>query len=113
MSKLTVQMGEEDYRIISDDGEEGVMVPYGTLATLCVPGETDPPAVYFCLIDDPDTDEKAVKVWCVDSVSKAESEVEECDFPAEVVAAQRKLDEALERAEAEEGTVIDATPQVN
>ncbi len=106
-------MGEEDYRIVGPDGEEGVMVPYGTLATLCEPAEPGlPPAVYFCLIDDPDDENP--KVWRVDSVSKLPAEVEECDFPPEVVAAQRKLDEALERADADD-TVIDvkATPEVN
>lgn len=113
MSKFTVQMGEEDYRIVAADGEEGVMVPYGTLATLCVPGATksDPPSVYFCYIEDPD-DESPI-VWCVDEVSKADSEVEECDFPADVVAAQRKLDEAIEKAEESDSDVIDVTPQVN
>jgi hypothetical protein len=111
---FTVQMGEEDYRIVGPDGDEGVMVPYGTLATLCEEGEPgQPPAVYFCLIMDPDDENP--KVWCVDSVSKMTSESEECDFPPEVVAAQRALDEALEKAEAEEESVIDvkATPEVN
>lgn len=117
MSKFKVQMGEEDYRIVGPDGEEGVMVPYGTLATLHEPPDAkgQPPAMYGCLIEDPD-DENPI-VWRTDSVSKMPCEVEECDFPPEVVAAQRKLDEALERAEAEEdgGTVIDAkvTPEVN
>jgi hypothetical protein len=113
-SKFTVQMGEEDYRIVGPDGDEGTMVPYGTCATICEepdkPGQ--PPALYFCLISDPD-DESPI-VWCVDSVSKVASEMEECDFPDDVVKAQRALDAAFERHSGEE-TVIDvkATPEVN
>jgi hypothetical protein len=116
-AKFIVQMGEEDYRIVGLDGDEGAMVPYGWLATMSeapdIPGQ--PPAVYFCLVENPDDDNPAV--WCVDSVSRMESEVEECNFPPEVVAAQRKLDEAYEAADAADGpfateTTIDveATP---
>ena len=56
MPKFTVQMGEEDYRIVGPDGDEGIMVPYGTVATLCEEPDTagNPPALYFCLITDPD-----------------------------------------------------------
>lgn len=115
MSKFTVQMGEEDYRLVGSDGEEGIMVPYGTVATLCEEpdGSGNPPALYFCLITDPDDEDP--KVWCVDSVSKVACEAEECDFPAAVVAAQRALDAALEAEEEDEGNVIDgkATPEVN
>lgn len=102
--KYTVQMGEEDYRIVGPDGEEGVMVPYGTPAVLWDDPERegDPPSLYFCLINDAD-DENPI-VWCVDSVSKPDCEVEEVEFPAEIVKAQRALDEAIER---DESAVID------
>lgn len=112
--KFTVQVGEEDYRLLGPDGQEGVMVPYGTLATICEEPEKsgDCPAVYFCLITDPD--DKSPVVWRVDSVSKCRSEAEECDFPPEVVAAQRKLDEALEAAEGADTTIdVVASPEVN
>jgi len=115
MPKFTVQMGEEDYRIVGPDGDEGIMVPYGTVATLCEEPDSagNPPALYFCLITDPDDENP--KVWCVDSVSKVPSEAEECDFPPSVVAAQRALDAALEAEEEGEGSVIDvkAAPEVN
>lgn len=97
--KYNVQMGEEDYRIVGPNGEEGPMVPYGTLATLSEPGENagDPPSVYFCLVTDPD--DESPKVWCVDSVSEMVVEAEEVEFPPAIVKAQRALDEALEDQE--------------
>ena len=112
-TKFTVQMGEEDYRIVGPDGDEGVMVPYGCLATMAEGPDTpgQPPAVYFCLVDDPD-DETPV-VWCVDSVSKMKSEAEECNFPPEVVAAQRKLDEALEASEEADGPFATETETID
>ncbi len=92
----TVQMGEEHYRIVGPQGEEGVLVPYGMLATLFEPpaSPSEPPAVYFCLIDDPDTE--TAHVWCVDSVSPMTVELEECNFPEQIIKAQKALDEALE-----------------
>jgi hypothetical protein len=125
MGKFTVQRSEEDYRIVGPDGDEGIMVPYGTCATLCEEPDAkgQPPALYFCLISDPD-DENPI-VWCVDSVSKVPLEMypddngklmpyEEVDFPTDVVAAQRALDAAFERHLGDETTIdVQATPEVN
>lgn len=105
--KFTVQMDEEDYRIVSEDGDEGPMVPYGMLATLTLEGESVP-MVYFCLVTDPD--EEHPTVYCVDSVHKCPSETEDVEFPRSVVVAQRRLDEALER-EDQEGT-IEIKPEI-
>jgi hypothetical protein len=113
MAKFKVQMGEEDYRLVGPDGEEGVMVPYGSLASIHEPpdGPGLPPVVFCCFVDDPD--DESPKVFRVDSVSVMPCEVEECDFPAKVVAAQRALDAALEEEDAAEESVIDVAPEVN
>jgi len=107
--KFTVQMGEEDYRIVSADGDEGQMVPYGSLATLWLEGDSVP-MVYFCLVTDPD-DEKP-QVYCTDSVHRCQTEAEEVEFPPAIVAAQRRLDEALEADEADDTTIeVSPAPQ--
>lgn len=60
MAKVTIQLGEEDYRIVVDDGsevEEGDLAEYGEQATL----DTHK-AHYLCLIEDPDTEPNQVEV---------------------------------------------------
>jgi hypothetical protein len=98
MENFTVQMGEEDYRIVGPEEEEGPMVPYGQTATLMIEE-----AVYYCHVEEPD--ESTPVVFRVDRVSKMPTETDEVEFPPEVVAAQRKLDEAVEK----QADVIDAT----
>lgn len=89
ITQFTVQMGEEDYRILGPEGEEGAMVPYGTLATLQVED-----AVYYSLVED--ADEEMPVVYRVDSVSPMPTKLEEVEFPERIVKAQRALDEAIE-----------------
>jgi hypothetical protein len=60
MAKVTVQLGEEDYRIVVGDStkaEEGELVEYGQQATLDTPD-----AHYLCLIEDPDMEPEQVEV---------------------------------------------------
>lgn len=70
---FTVQMDEDEYRIMGPDGEEGDAVDYGEPAVLMIGS-----AIYYCLIDDPDTE--AADVMRIDSVSKMPTEVEEVEF---------------------------------
>jgi len=99
--KFTVQMGEEDYRLVGPEGEEGVMVPYGNVATLVIED-----AIYYSLVDDPDADKP--EVFQVIEVKRMNCEAEEVDFPADIVAAQRALDAVTEK---HEENVIDVSPE--
>jgi hypothetical protein len=104
----TIEMGEQDYRLVGPEGE-GTLAEYGTPSVLWgePEGPDKAPALYYCLITDPD-DQNPV-VWCVDQVSHAPSEVEEVDFPKAVVAAQRALIAAIEANDTT--TTVDVTAE--
>lgn len=85
---FSVQMDEEDYRLVGPGGEEGPMVPYGNMATLVIEDE-----IYYCQVDDRDDEPE---VFRVESVNPVDAKTEEVEFPASVVKAQRALDAAIE-----------------
>ncbi len=89
--KFTVQMGDEYYRLVGPDGEEGAMVPLGQTAVLTIDD-----AVYYTDADEPDDDPD---VYRVDSVSAMPSEVEDVVFPEAVLSAQKALDAVLAKQE--------------
>jgi hypothetical protein len=70
---FTVQMDEEEYRIVGPDGEEGDAVAYGELATLVIDE-----AIYYCSIEDPNSETPVV--YRVDNVSRMQTETEEVTF---------------------------------
>ena len=73
---MVVQMGDEEYRIVSSDGQEGSLVSYGEVATLKVGAD-----YYYADVDDPDTEE--AQVFRVDSVTAVKTEVVEAEFADE------------------------------
>lgn len=99
---FTVQMDEQDYRIIGPSGEEGVMVPYGDVAVL----KLKDGGIFYCDIED--ADEESPAVVQVVKGTKMPTEAEEVIFPETVVKAQRALEKAID---AESGTTIDVVPE--
>lgn len=66
---FTVQMCENEYRIVGPDGEEGDPAPYTQMATLTIGA-----AIYYCLVNEPDNEGEDVDVFRVDRVTKMASE---------------------------------------
>ena len=73
---MVVQMGDEEYRIVSADGQEGPLVPYGECATLKMGAD-----YYYADVDDPNAQD--VQIYRVDSVSEVKTEVVEAEFEDE------------------------------
>lgn len=70
---FTVQMDEEQFRIVGPDGEEGEPVTYDSVATLVIDDE-----VYICRVEDADAQE--AKVECVTQTKLMPSALEEVSF---------------------------------
>lgn len=73
MAKFTVQMDEEEFRIVGPGGEIGEAVDYDSVATLVI-GED----VYICRVEDPDALEQRVER--VDQSSLMPTVIEEVLF---------------------------------
>ena len=72
---FTVQMSEDEYRIVGPDGEEGCAAEYGEVATLKIDG-----AIYYADLDE-ETD--APQVFCVQTVKLMPANAEFVDFEEE------------------------------
>lgn len=70
---FTVQMDEDEFRIVGPDGEEGESVSYDSVATLVIEDE-----VYICRVEDADAEH--VKVECVTQTRAMPSTMEEVKF---------------------------------
>jgi hypothetical protein len=76
---FTVQMDEEEYRVVGPLGEEGACVPYGQVAALAIEAEGDSPwAFYYAYVVDPD--EENPEVFSVDAVTPMRTKMEEVQF---------------------------------
>jgi hypothetical protein len=95
---FTVQMSEEEFRILGPEGEEGCAVEYGEIATLAIG-----PAVYYCQVDDPEATD-GIAVLCVQSVRPMPTETEEVEF--------EEADEAAGPALVQAETENDGAPEV-
>jgi hypothetical protein len=71
-----IQMGEEEYRIVSSDGQEGPVVPYGEIATLKIGKD-----YYYADVEDENSQD--VKICRVDSVTLIKTEMIEAEFDDE------------------------------
>jgi hypothetical protein len=97
---ITVKMDDHHY-CLSDGTEDGAIVPYGERATLDLPtGE-----IYTALIVD--QDDQNPQVFSVDEVTQVASDIDEVEFPRDLIAA-RKTYEAIET----KGAGTDATVEV-
>lgn len=72
---FTVQVSEDDFRIVGPDGEEGLTTEYGEIATLAIDG-----AVYYCQREDA---EDKSPVVCVKTVSTMPTVTEDVEFTEE------------------------------
>lgn len=96
---FTVQMDEEEYRVVGPLGEEGSCVPYGQPAALSIDNGTDT-AIYYALVTDPDDSDPTV--FCVNEVTEVASKMEEVQF-ADSGAGIALVDVAPDEDEDEEG----------
>ena len=70
---FTVQMDEEEFRIVGPDGEAGEAVSYDECATLTIDED-----VYICRVDDPDAETQSVEQ--VTQTRLMTTAIEEVDF---------------------------------
>lgn len=94
--RFTIEVSDEDYRILGPDGSEGPMVPLGSIATLKIDDD-----IYYCDLDEediPDDTEAQPEavVYQIEAVNECHARYVDVEFPPTVVKAQRDLDAAIE-----------------
>lgn len=75
--KITIEKGEQGYRLIGPTGQEGDLTEYGDPATLEIDGD-----IYFALLpsEEEEYEELGSTVYCLE---ECETEVEAVDFDDE------------------------------